>query len=628
MPEALDPAKLYEKPQALSVADRQRIEGEVPKKMSRAEAKEKKELEEARKDGTAMPEKDEKGEMINPHIPNYIASVPWYIDPEKKPSLFHQHKLKAEAKHKIGDWYHRGVPMNAKASGRFKKGACENCGAMTHKKKTCLERPRKRGAKWTGEDIAPDEYVQPDLDLGFEGKRDRWNGYDPARHRFEVFEEFSKVDIARKAINAQRLQNEIESGKIDNPDTDTKNEDKYGDDEVKMHSSVNVDSRQTVSVRNLRIREDTAKYLRNLDSNSAFYDPKTRSMRENPYADTGKSAEDVPFAGENFIRHTGESKDFAQAQVFAWNAMDKGVDLHFHAEPTKAAVLRKSYKGKKDQHKEDLKKSVIDKYGGVEHLKAPPKELLIAQTENYVEYSRTGQVIKGQEKAKIKSRYEEDVFIGNHSSVWGSFWEAGSWGYSCCKSTIKASYCLKSSSDAGAVPDDEPIHRSSLVPDIIKTRRRSSEAGTSEEPPSSTVRRCSLVPEAIKRKSLGDSSEIPPQKESSDSSSDSSSDDEKTKRKKAKKAKKLKKRAEKDAKKAARKAAKEEAAKKEEDIAKAVEAEKERLRNVDKMEKAGDERKRKYNSMQAVTEPTEAELEAYKRTRVNRADPMSQFLSK
>ena len=176
---------------------------------------------------------------------------------------------------------------------------------MTHKKKDCLERPRKRGAKWTGEDIAPDEYVQPELDLGFEGKRDRWNGYDPARHRFEVFEEFSKVDIARKAINAQRcaqenkkisksnreylrLQNEIESGKIDNPDVDIKDEDKYGDDEVKMHSSVNVDSRQTVSVRNLRIREDTAKYLRNLDANSAFYDPKTRSMRENPYADSGK----------------------------------------------------------------------------------------------------------------------------------------------------------------------------------------------------------------------------------------------------------------------------------------------------------------------------------------------------
>lgn len=187
-----------------SAADRARIEAEVPKKMSRAEAREKKELEEARKDGTAMPETDEKGEMINPHIPNYIASVPWYIDKDKKPSLFHQHKLKEGAAHKIGDWYHRGVPKNAKSASRYRKGACENCGAMTHKKKDCLERPRKKGAKWTGDDIAPDEFIQPDLDLGFEGKRDRWNGYDPARHRFEVFEEFQKVDIARKAINAQR----------------------------------------------------------------------------------------------------------------------------------------------------------------------------------------------------------------------------------------------------------------------------------------------------------------------------------------------------------------------------------------------------------------------------------------
>jgi len=36
----------------------------------------------------------------------------------------------------------------------------------------------------------------------------------------------------------------------------------------------------------LRIREDTAKYLLNLDVNSAHYDPKTRSMREDPLPDS------------------------------------------------------------------------------------------------------------------------------------------------------------------------------------------------------------------------------------------------------------------------------------------------------------------------------------------------------
>jgi pre-mRNA-processing factor SLU7 len=40
---------------------------------------------------------------------------------------------------------------------KFRKGACENCGAMTHKTKDCFERPRKHGAKVTGKDIARDE---------------------------------------------------------------------------------------------------------------------------------------------------------------------------------------------------------------------------------------------------------------------------------------------------------------------------------------------------------------------------------------------------------------------------------------------------------------------------------------
>ena len=51
----------------------------------------------------------------------------------------------------------------------------------------------------------------------------------------------------------------------------------------------NFDSKRRITVRNLRIREDTAKYLRNLNPNSAYYDPKTRSMKGNPYANIGKS---------------------------------------------------------------------------------------------------------------------------------------------------------------------------------------------------------------------------------------------------------------------------------------------------------------------------------------------------
>jgi pre-mRNA-processing factor SLU7 len=76
-----------------------------------------------------------------------------------------------------------------------------------------------------------------------------------------------------------------------------------------------------VTARNLRIREDTAKYLRNLDLNSAYYDPKSRSMRDNPYPETNQG--EVPFAGDNFTRISGDAVGLAETQVFCWDAAEK-----------------------------------------------------------------------------------------------------------------------------------------------------------------------------------------------------------------------------------------------------------------------------------------------------------------
>ena len=72
---------------------------------------------------------------------------------------------------------------------------------------------------------------------------------------------------------------------LDSDDSDA-DEDKYAD-QADMPGT-KFDSKTRTTVRNLRIREDTAKYLYNLDPNSAFYDPKTRSMRENPFKNTNK----------------------------------------------------------------------------------------------------------------------------------------------------------------------------------------------------------------------------------------------------------------------------------------------------------------------------------------------------
>ena len=59
-----------------------------------------------------------------------------------------------------------------------------------------FQRPRKIGAKYTGSDFAPDEYIQPQLDFDYDGKRDQWNGYDISEHK-HISEEFQKLEEVR-----------------------------------------------------------------------------------------------------------------------------------------------------------------------------------------------------------------------------------------------------------------------------------------------------------------------------------------------------------------------------------------------------------------------------------------------
>lgn len=48
--------------------------------------------------------------------------------------------------------------------------------------------------------IAPDEHVQPQLMFDYDGKRDRWNGYNPEEH-MKIVEEYSKVDLVRRCCD-------------------------------------------------------------------------------------------------------------------------------------------------------------------------------------------------------------------------------------------------------------------------------------------------------------------------------------------------------------------------------------------------------------------------------------------
>ncbi len=232
----------------------------------------------------------------------YITKAPWYLD-TGRPSLNHQRRPEYDASgSKLDDWYDRGA-TSGPAAKKYRKGACENCGAMTHKKQDCLERPRKKGAKYTNQDIAADEVIQ-DVRGNYDAKRDRWNGYDPAEHK-RILAEYNAMEEERKKMREEEVDKQTSAELRDvakvnevrdeddeafgSSDEEDANEDKYADAADAVGQKL--DTKTRITVRNLRIREDTAKYLLNLDVDSAHYDPKTRSMREAPVK--GEKPEDV-----------------------------------------------------------------------------------------------------------------------------------------------------------------------------------------------------------------------------------------------------------------------------------------------------------------------------------------------
>jgi pre-mRNA-processing factor SLU7 len=474
---------------------------------------------------------------------------------------------------------------------------------MTHKRKDCVERPRRTGARFTGTDFAPDEYVQPDINLSWDGKRDRWNGVDINWHQQKIQDEHARLAEAKKVLKAKTLDEEaaaeeqaetktteestdslvtvaskpdesgdiIKSTKTTKPDSDDDDEDEeYKYTDTMDMPGQHVDSKQRISVRNLRIREDTAKYLLNLDANSAYYDPKSRSMRDNPFAGTNKDPSQVPYLGDNFVRYSGDAKDFAKSQIFAWEASEKGVSIHTQADPTKLELLNKEFHEKKNQFVKTVQQQLIERYGGEEHLNNIPRELVVeAQTEHYVEYNRFGKVIKGDQRATVKSKYVEDVYENEHTSVWGSYWHNHRWGYACCHSLLRQSYCT------GVIVEEKEIE--------FETSNTLDE--NDQDKPKSLVE---MHREKLNKQKV--------QPKSSSSSDDKNSIMKKLDKKKV-----------------------QEAAR---EIAEREKQAEETL-NID-------ERKRKYNSLKAdissQQEPTEEELEAYRLKKLRHDDPMAQFM--
>lgn len=155
------------------------------------------------------------------------------------------------------------------------------------------------------------------------------------------------------------------------------------------------------------------------------------------------------------------------------------------------------------------------------------------------------------------------MFPQNHTSVWGSYWEDGKWGFKCCQQFVRNSYCTGSTN--------------------IELRRQAKMAASGEQQQGADEQQA--ADQASEEKTFAKPAAVPRKGTSYKTTEleDQVLDKEK--------------------------------------MSAALRAEEQRLRGDH-----ADDRKRKYNSMSGASDQVTAEeLEAYRLKRANAEDPMANF---
>lgn len=419
-------------------------------KLSRDEYKKQRELDELRKQGQAPAAVDADGNMINPHIPQFIADRPWYLQSAhtsntglKHQRIIHTPLLKLTG-NDLSKSYKKGdatIKQPVSSADKYIPGSCVNCGSATHTAKQCLDRPRVMNAKRLGRKLGADE-IKQSLQLTFDEKRDRWAGYDTNQYN-EIVDKYERIEQQRK--------------KYKTDDSNDNNANTSPSDSSDVDDIIHSDDQAAHTARNLRLREDTAKYLHNLNVNSAYYDPKSRSMRDNPFSNNDPRAQQ--FASDNFIKKTDDIKKLSDIESFVWdstqhNNMNNTTipvnDVHTQALPTVVEQMYQQYNIKKKQLDEQKKHDIDELYGTSTAAQPVPqhiKQLIEDELKQKQINQNDTDVNSGSAVAdptiRTKSIYDEDIYPGNHSSVWGSYYDLSShtWGYACCHQMYKSSYC-------------------------------------------------------------------------------------------------------------------------------------------------------------------------------------------
>ncbi|SCU85797.1 LANO_0C05424g1_1 [Lachancea nothofagi CBS 11611] len=256
----------------------------------------------------------------NAHIPKYIKDQPWFYKnltasaEEDSDYLAHHRRsnrpdndldIDNNSEPKVGrgiqDEYERVSTTKSLKGPRFDRDSCSNCGILGHHAKDCLEAPRKRRARFSTSETAQVER-RKDSGYSWDAKKDRWYGYEG---------EDNDAVLRKKQDQFQtRLDKSIEADAVDT------------DEEIELAALglykeettgiVVQDDAQGSKLRaSVRLREDRAAYLNDINSETLNYDPKSRLYKTD---DLGE----IDSESKMFHRHlTGESLELSKLNRFA-----------------------------------------------------------------------------------------------------------------------------------------------------------------------------------------------------------------------------------------------------------------------------------------------------------------------
>lgn len=264
--------------------------------------------------GTAS-KTDKKQENV--HIPKYIKDQPWFYkdlksgDDQSNDYLSHHRRLNRpdsdldidnNAEPKIG----RGIKDEYEGYSEVVtsrvRPKCNNCGGMDHIRRDCLEAPRKRPA--TTKSVLKSSILRrKDMSGNWDAQRDRWFGYEGKEYE----------DTLRTWETAKDKESQGNDEIEDLIDTDEEIElaalGLYKDE---VTGAVAPDDENGSRLRaSVRLREDRAAYLNDINSETLNYDPKSRLYKSE---DLGE----IDTESKMFHRHlTGESLELAKLSRFA-----------------------------------------------------------------------------------------------------------------------------------------------------------------------------------------------------------------------------------------------------------------------------------------------------------------------